>query len=133
MLTNLASTLTSLARYDEADQILRRAQKVDADDLRVRTSIGILFFRRGLYEQAETELRFVCARDRENGMAFYYRGEALNLLDRYDEAVQALRRAAELMPNDPKPFYTLGHLYDRKYLPDEASEMYRRARRLQKR
>jgi Flp pilus assembly protein TadD len=99
----------------------------------VRTAVGILFFRRGLYEQAELELRWVCARDRDNGMAFYYRGEALDRLSRYDEAAQALERAAELMPNDPKPVYTLGHLYDRKHLPDEAAEMYRRARRLQKR
>ena len=133
VLTNLASTLTSLARYDEAETILRRAQKVDADDPRVRTSVGILFFRRGRYEQAETELRSVCARDHDNGAAFYYRGEALNRLGRYDEAVEALGRAAELLPNDPKPVYTLGHIYDRKHLPEEAAEMYRRARRLQKR
>ena len=95
--------------------------------------MGVLYFRRGLYAQAETELRWVCARDRENGPAFYYRGEALNRLNRYDEAVQALERAAALMPKDPKPVYTLGHLYDRRHQPEEAAEMYRRARRLQSR
>ncbi len=42
-------------------------------------------------------------------------------------------RAAELMPDDPRPAYTLGHLYDRKNLRSEASEMYRRARDLQAR
>jgi Flp pilus assembly protein TadD len=133
VLTNLASTLTSLSRYDEAEAILRRAQKVDTDDPRVRTSIGILHFRRGLYDQAEIELRSVCARDRANGAAFYYRGEALDRLGRYDEAIEALGRAAELLPNDPRPPYTLGHIYDRKHLPQEAAEMYRTARRLQKR
>jgi Flp pilus assembly protein TadD len=133
VLTNLASTLTSLARYEEAEGMLRRAQKVDADDLRVRLAVGVLYFRRGLYAQAETELRWVCARNRENGAAFYYHGEALNRLDRYDEAVQSLQRAATLMPNDPKPVYTLGHLFDRKHQPEEAAEMYRRARRLQSR
>jgi Flp pilus assembly protein TadD len=133
VLTNLASTLTSLARYDEAEAILRRAQKVDPDDLRVHLAVGILYFRRGLYAQSEVELRWVCARDRESGPAFYYRGEALNRLGRYDEAVQALERAAALLPNDPKPVYTLGHLYDRRHQPEEAAEMYRRARRLQTR
>ena len=133
VLTNLASTLTSLARYEEAESMIRRAQSVDADDPRVRLAVGILFFRRGLYAQAETELRWVCARDRESGPAFYYRGEALNRLGRYDDAVQALERAAVLLPNDPKPVYTLGHLYDRRHQPKEAAEMYRRARRLQSR
>lgn len=131
VLTNLASTLTSLARYDAAEVLLRRAQRISTDDIQVRLAIGVLFFRRGLYGQAEAELRWVCARDRDNGMAFYYRGEALNRLGRFDESYQALERAAALLPNDPKPFYTLGHLYDRKHLPDEAAEMYRRARRLQ--
>lgn len=133
VLTNLASTLTSLARYEDAEAVLRRAQKVDPDDLRVHLAIGVLYFRRGLYVQAETELRWVCARDRDHGTAFYYRGEALNRLGRYDEATQALERAALLLPNDPKPAYTLGHLYDRKHMPEEAAEMYRRARRLQSR
>jgi len=131
VLTNLASTLTSLSRYEDAEGAVRRAQKVDPDDLRVRLALGILYFRRGLYAQAEAELRWVCARDRQSGPAFYYRGEALNRLNRYDEAVQALEHAATLMPNDPKPVYTLGHLYDRRHQPEEAAEMYRRARRLQ--
>ena len=131
VLTNLASTLTSLARYEDAEGMLRRAQRVDPDDLRVHLSIGILYFRRGLYAQAETELRWVCSRDRDNGLAFYYRGESLNRLGRYDESTQAMERAAELLPDDPKPAYTLGRLYDRKHLPEEAAEMYRRARRLQ--
>jgi Flp pilus assembly protein TadD len=133
VLTNLASTLTSLARYEEAEAVIKRAQKVDAEDVRVRTSIGILCFRRGLYQQAEAELRWICSRHGDNGVAFYYRGEALNRMARYDEAEQALERAAELLPNDPRPVYTLGTLYDRKHLPEEAAEMYRRARRLQKR
>ncbi|MSR20798.1 MAG: tetratricopeptide repeat protein [Gemmatimonadetes bacterium] len=131
VLTNLASTLTSLARYEDAEGMLRRAQRVDPDDLRVHLSIGILYFRRGMYAQAETELRWVCARDRDNGLAFYYRGESLNRLGRYDEATQAMERAAELLPDDPKPAYTLGRLYDCKHMPEEAAEMYRRARRLQ--
>jgi tetratricopeptide (TPR) repeat protein len=131
VLTNFASTLTSLARYEEAEAALRRAQKIDADDLQVHLAIGILYFRRGLYAQAELELRWVCARARTNGLAFYYRGEALNRLSRFDESEQALTHAAELLPSDPRPFYTLGHLYDRKHLAEEAGEMYRRARELQ--
>lgn len=133
VLTNYAATLTSIARYDQADALLRRAQRLDAESVSVRAAIGILYFRRGLYAQSETELRWVCARDRDHGQAFYYRGEALNRLGRFDEARQAMERAKALLPNDPRPFYTLGHLYDRQHQAAEAAEMYRQARRLQKR
>jgi tetratricopeptide (TPR) repeat protein len=133
VLTNYASTLTSLARYDEAEALLRRAHRLDAESLQVRLAVGILYFRRGLYGQTELELSWVCARDRDNGQAFYYRGEALNRLGRFDEARQAMERAKVLLPNDPRPFYTLGHLYDRKHQVEEAAEMYRHARRLQRR
>ncbi len=133
VLTNFASTLTSLARYEEAESLLRRAQRLASEDVQVRLGIGILHFRRGLYGLAETELRWVCARDRDNGLAFYYRGEALNRLSRFEEARKALEHSVTLLPHDPRSYYTLGHLYDRKSMPDEAGEMYRRARELQDR
>jgi len=133
VLANYASALTSLARYDEAEELLRRAQRLAPEDPRSRLAVGILHFRRGLYQLAETELRWVCANDPGHGPAFYYRGEALNRLGRYDEAGETLEQAIELMPSDPRPFYTLGHLYDRSHRTEDAAEMYRRARRLQSR
>jgi len=133
ILANYASTLTSLARYDAAEELLRRAQRLAPDDAQARLGIGILYFRRGLYGQAETELGWVCQKDENHGPAYYYRGEALNRLGRFEEAAGALRRASELLPNDPRPFYTLGHLYDRTHQQQEAAEMYRRARQLQNR
>lgn len=131
VLTNYGSTLTGLARYDEAEDALRLAQRLAPDDLRTRLVLGILAFRRGLYELAETELHSVCDRDPEHGLAYYYRGEALNRAGRFDDAIEVMLRAAELLPDDPRPVYTLGHLYDRKNLPGEAAEMYRRAKALQ--
>ena len=133
VLTNYASALTSVARYDQAEELLRRAQKLNDASVDVHLAIGILYFRRGLYGQAEAELHWVCERDRDRGQAFYYRGEALNRLGRFDEARLAMERAKVLLPDDPRPFYTLGHLYDRQHQAEEAAEMYRHARRLQKR
>jgi tetratricopeptide (TPR) repeat protein len=131
VLANFASTLTSLAKYERAEEMLRRAQRLSPEDVQARLGIGILYFRRGLYAQAEVELAWVCSREENNGGAYYYRGEALNRLGRFDEAVLTLERAAELIPTDPRPFYTLGHLYDRRHQLEDAAEMYRRARTLQ--
>jgi len=131
VLTNHGGSLTSVARYDDAETVIRRALRFSPDDIDARLALGVLTFRRGLYPQCESELRWVCDRDPENGLAFYYRAEALNRIGHFEDAGALMEQAAELMPNDPRPFYTLGHLYDRNSLHTEAAEMYRRARELQ--
>jgi tetratricopeptide (TPR) repeat protein len=92
--------------------------------------MGILLFRRGLYQQAAAELGAVCRANPEDATALFYRGEALNRLGRVDEAIEALERVTELKPDHSRAFYTLGVLFDKKNAPDRAADMYRRARRL---
>jgi len=130
LLNNYGSVLGAMGRYDDAEELLRRAQRLDPEDVSVRASIGILHFRRGVYVTAEEDLSWVCEQDDAHGPAFYYRGEALNRLGRFDEAMQALERATVLQPQNARAFYTLGHLYDRKHMGEEATLMYRRAREL---
>jgi len=130
VLNNLGSLLGVLGRYEEAEALLSRARRLAPDDMEVRASVGILHFRRGIYGVAESELRWVCERDAEHGDAFFYRGEALNRLGRYDEAMAALEHATVVQPQNAKAYYTLGILYDRKHLPEEAALMYRKAREL---
>ena len=130
ILNNYGSVLGEMGRYDEAEELLRRAQRFGPEDVSVRASLGILHFRRGVYVMAEAELSWVCEQNDAHGPAFYYRGEALNRLGRFDEALQSLERATVLQPQNAKAFYTLGHLYDRKLMSEEAALMYRRAREL---
>ena len=130
LLNNYGSVLGAMGRYDEAGELLRRAQGLDPEGVAVRANIGILNYRRGVYASAEADLGWVCEQDDAHGPAFYYRGEALNRLGRFDEALQALERATVLQPQNPKAFYSLGHLYDRKHMGEEAALMYRKAREL---
>ena len=90
VLTNYGSALAVLARYGEAEQLLLRAVDIDPDSVVVRASVGILNFRRGAYAAAELELRWVCEQDRESARAFYYHGETLNRLGRFDDAFKGL-------------------------------------------
>jgi tetratricopeptide (TPR) repeat protein len=130
LLNNYGLVLGAMGRYDEAGELLRRAQRLDPEGVAVRANIGILHYRRGVYASAEADLGWVCEQDDAHGPAFYYRGEALNRLGRFDEALQALERVTVLQPQNPKAFYTLGHLYDRKHMGEEAALMYRKAREL---
>ena len=100
------------------------------EDLALRAAFGVLAFRRGTYPQAVQELTWVCERDPEDGNIQYYLGESLNRMGRYDDAIGPLELATQLRPSDPRAFYTLGRLYDRRHLPEAAAEMYRRATEL---
>lgn len=130
VLGNLGAALGALGRYREAERELRGAFRLDPSDLQVRTNLGILLYRRGQYEQAVTELEVVCGALTEDAPPLFYMGEALNRLGRVDEAIQALTRFTKLSPGNSKAYFTLGVLFDKKNLPENASEMYRRAREL---
>jgi Flp pilus assembly protein TadD len=128
LIVELAQAQTALRRFDAAERELRRALKLQPDSSAVYLSLGVISLRRGLYTQAEQELRRATDLDPESGTALYYRSEALNQLSRVDEALDTLSRAAQLQPNDPRSYYLMGILYDKKAQPSQAGAMYRKAR-----
>jgi Flp pilus assembly protein TadD len=130
VLGNLGAALAALGRYAEAEGEFRAAFRLDPGNLQIRANLGILLFRRGLYEQAIAELEVVCKAKPEDGFPLFYQGEALNRLGRVDEAIRALQRVTELVPNYQKAYYTLGVLFDKKNLPERAAAMYRKSREL---
>jgi len=88
----------------------------------------VIFFRRGLYAQAEQELKRAIELDQHAALAYHYRGEALNQLGRVDEALAMLERAAQLQPGHARTYYVMGILFDKKNRPQEAAAMFRKAR-----
>ena len=133
VLARIGSVLGSLGRFGEAEAALQWAHRLSPDDVDVRAGMGIVEFKRGLYDQAESTLQWVCDRQADHGPAHLYRGEALNLLGRIDEALSVLERASELDPDNPRVYHTLGVIYDKRREPDEAARMYKRARALGRR
>ncbi len=130
ILGNLGAALGAMGRYAEAEEALRVAFRLDPTSLEIRTNLGILLFRRGLYEHAVEELEVVCSARPDDGLPLFYKGEALNRLGKVEEAIEALERVTELVPGNPKAYYTLGVLFDKKNLPEKAAVMYRKARKL---
>ncbi len=128
VLSSLGATLGALARYDQADRELKRALRLDPDRADIHLNLGMLLFKRGLYAQAEAALRRATELDADSAVAHFYRGEALNQIGRVDDALVMLERSVALDPRNAKAFYTMGILYDKKNLPQQAESMYRRAR-----
>jgi tetratricopeptide (TPR) repeat protein len=130
VLIAVADAFGALARFEAAERALERATRIGSDADALRTARGVLFFRRGLYNEADAELAEICLRHPQNGTAHYYRGEALSRLGRVDEAIDCLQVAIAVEPQDPRAFNSLGRLYDRKGRPDAAAAMYRTVREL---
>jgi tetratricopeptide (TPR) repeat protein len=126
----VADMLIAMNRFDVAERELRRVLKAQPEQGRAWQLLGIANFRRGLYAQAEQDLGRALEQLTASAPAFFYRGEALNQLDRVDEAMAMLQRSLQLDPANARAYYVMGILYDKKSQPQEAAAMYRRAREI---
>ena len=95
-----AKILSGRLRYDDAEAELRRAAKLRADDPDVLLQQGILACRRAKWRDAVDPLEKVAKLDGASAQAHFYLGEALNKLDRLEEALESYQRAAELEPGN---------------------------------
>ncbi len=129
-LSHLAATYGALGRFAKADRAIASAVGIDPVNLQARVCEAILSFRKGLYAEAEVQLKEICDRNPSHGPAHFYRGEALNRLGRVDEALKAMERTIQLQPRNWRAYHTLGMLFDRKEDRERASEMYQQAREL---
>ena len=123
-----AKILSGRLRYDDAEAELRRAAKLKPDDGDVLLLQGILACRRAKWRDAVEPLAKVSQLDQRSAQAHFYLGEALNKLDRLDEALAAYQRAAELEPENFRALKGVGIVFDRMGRPAEAATFYRRAR-----
>lgn len=125
--------LARLRRFDEAEEPLRTLRLVEPHAPEVRLAAGMLWFRKGLYAEAERELRAISFRDevedRVRREAEYYLAESLNRMSNLEEAVELLHTSVKRFPQS-RAFQLLGRLYDRRGSPEEASIMYRIAREM---
>jgi tetratricopeptide (TPR) repeat protein len=127
-LVNRAKQLGAMGRYSAARADLERALLLDPANLAVRTALGIVLLRKGLWGNAVPHLREVVAEESWSPTAWFYLGEALNHIDDLDGALAAFVRAAELDPRHAKALHAQGMVLDRLHRPEEAALLYRRSR-----
>jgi tetratricopeptide (TPR) repeat protein len=128
LLVDRAKQLGAMGRYSAARADLERALLLDPANLAVRTALGIVLLRKGLWGDAVPHLREVVAKESWSPTAWFYLGEALNHVDDLDGALAAFVRAAELDPRHAKALHAQGMVLDRLHRPEEAALLYRRSR-----
>ena len=128
LLLERATQLGALGRYSEARADLERALLLDPSNVTLRSALGMVLLRKGLWASAVPHLRLVVEAESWSPTAWFYLGEALNHADDLDGALAAFCRAAELDPHHAKALYGQGVVLDRLRRPEDAARLYRRSR-----
>lgn len=128
LLLHRASQLGAMGRYAAARADLEQALALEPANLTVRSALGIVLLRKGLWADAVPHLRRVVEVESWSPTAWFYLGEALNHVDDLDGALAAYVRAAEIDPYHAKALHGQGVVLDRLRRPEDATTMYRRSR-----
>ncbi len=123
--------LESLGTLREADW-QEAAARLKATREEMILMEGLSLLRKGLYERAvETLLRCVNLVP-DNASAYYYIGRCYNLLEEPGRAEEHLRKACEIIPDDPEFLSELAIVLEKQNRQSEAASFYRKAGALRK-
>jgi Flp pilus assembly protein TadD len=117
-----------LKHYPEAEADLRRALKLTPDSASAHHQLGLVLFRKGVAPEAAASFRKAVTLLPEHAASHYYLGEALSQVNDYPAALTALHQAIALAPGEARAYQLAGRILDKLKRPEEAREMYRRAR-----
>lgn len=119
-----------LRMYEAAEADLRRVLRLYPSHAPAHMELGQMLWRKGLAVDAAGHFRRSLEFQPDQAAAYHYLGDALNQAGDLPGARAALERAVQLDPRDAKAHHLLGRVLDRLGYPEEAREMYCRARDL---
>jgi tetratricopeptide (TPR) repeat protein len=111
VLHTLGTALARFGEYDSAIRILQRAVRLNPELAGAHVSLGLLLAERGDYSEAYGHVSKALELDREgprSGYLHYLKGKLLNDQSEWEQAVEELRRAAELAPDHAETYMQLG-------------------------
>lgn len=107
-MNNRAAEALVAGRVDDAYWWARAAIGQDPAFVQAYNTLGVVYLRRGLVEQAENALRHALVREPDNTAAMGNLAQALQRQGRRAEAQALIERSARLEPEPPFHFYDLG-------------------------
>lgn len=115
---------------EDAMNHLKRAQALDPGNWEIAYNLGLIYFRKGMYDTASRLLQQCVEMRPDSVRALYYLGVAFNKKDQPGRAIECLGRVVELDPGFGPAHFHLGVAYDKKGQFDEARACYKAADRL---
>ncbi len=133
LLRNLALIYAKLTRFDEAEEVIRRAIELQPSDERLHFALArVLFFAQD-HKSALTAIENVLNLNPNDAAAHSIRSRCLFVVGRHGEAVTAMKRALELKPDSVESLYLLAEMLRQSGREPEAISYYERALELEPR
>ena len=126
----MAQIQSELSDWNKADTHARNALALDASCPAALHAMGLVHCHRGDIRSACRHFRDAVVGEPMIGRVWLDYGDCLNQLELYEEALEALQKALELMPESPLPPNSLGSFWLNQGDTEFALESYREALRL---
>ncbi|MCL2229823.1 MAG: tetratricopeptide repeat protein [Treponema sp.] len=117
-----------LGLLDQALKAFGQARTFRQDNFEVNYELGALEFDRKNYEKAAQLLMAARAQDPENPAVLRYLGHALFRLKKPKEAMNFIRKAIDLAPEDKESLYTLAECYHEANQTEQALRIFNHLR-----
>jgi len=121
------SLLRRIGDAQGALSALQRAVQLDSKDPRFRSRLGALLVERKEYEKAEAELRQARLGNDRYGETWFNLARALSGQGKLSDAIDNIRRAVEIEPENPEYLYFLGLIYEQGQQIQDAVESFQKS------
>jgi len=121
----LGEAYVHMGRYDEALQILKRAQELGCTEPALYYCYGVCLHETNRYNEAQAQLSYAYKSGIDNLDCIRRLAAIETRLGRYDEAARLFSAAIKARPDDTDLRYMLGICYHKLELTDLAMEQYR--------
>ncbi len=122
MHANLAEALRVLGRQDEALDHLHKASAIDPSLSQIWNTRGLIAYDAGRYAEAEAAYREAIRREPRLAAAYINLANAMQSLHRSGEAIDALKTALVIEPDNPTALSNLGQMLCDSGDPDRLEE-----------
>jgi predicted O-linked N-acetylglucosamine transferase (SPINDLY family) len=126
-LLHLCQCLLAKGHWREAIPQLARARRLQPADPAIPIAMATAYQQLNRQEEAERALADALQLNPAHGPAWFERGRVLIRLERWGEAIAALRKAAALLPDDPDVHCQLGIALDGDFQRENALLSFRAA------
>ncbi|MCA9751415.1 MAG: tetratricopeptide repeat protein [Gemmatimonadetes bacterium] len=130
MMSNLADVYRKMGRYQDAHQMLDRAQRIAPTSSELYAKRAALLLAENRFDDAIAAADKALADGGAEIQPWAVKARALFVLDRFDEAEAPLRKVLALAPSDAQSWYLLGVTLHRLSRPSEAADCFRRVQSL---
>ncbi len=120
-----------IGRYQDAENLLRRAIELAPDFTPARANLALVLYRTERVTEALEELAQVTAEDPDNAGVANLQAAAYGRVGEFDEALALYARVLGDAPNQPKVWMSYGHLLKTVGRLEEGVTAYRRALEIQ--